>query len=155
MEKANVINALGYCAAGSCEGCCYYGIEDCDSKMCKDAIALLKANETSAKPKYSFVWVYTKRTNMSEYLTDKVAYQRVASHEQYETMRNYYAKERDVQLIASFRWENRKLFCRIKCPINPLPVKGEFEVPSGNALRDFLKANGWTFKEQLYSNMFN
>ena len=151
MEKKHVINSLGCCAAGICESCHYRGVDDCDSEMCKDAIALLKANEP-AKPKYSLVNIYTKRTDLSEYLSGKIVAR--CSDAEYKRMREHYAMEKDVQLVALFRWEGSKCFCKIKCPINPLTVKGEFEVPTTGALDRFLKANGWGFKQKLYPSMF-
>ncbi len=155
MEKANVINALGYCAAGNCEGCYYYDIEDCDSKMCKDAIALLKANETTnAKPKYPVAVIFTKRDNLLDYLnTDKMSYGNTGNPPS-DSMREYYAKERDIELILLCRYDNRKLMCRIKCPVNPIPVKGEFEAPNYGAICRFLTRNGWKFKEKFYPSMF-
>lgn len=104
--------------------------------------------------KYSTVWVYTKRTNLSAYLTCVKLMELASNQQQADAWRKYYAKEKEVQLIALLRWEKGKCFCKIKCPINPLPVKGEFEVPSTTALADFLKANGWCFKDKLYPRMF-
>lgn len=154
MEKANVINALGYCAAGNCKGCYYDGIEDCDSKMCKDAIALLKANETSAKPKYSVAIIFTKRGNLLDYLnTDKLSYGTFNGNINVNA-KEYYAKERDIELILLCRWDKNKLMCRIKCPVNPIPVKGEFEAPNYGAICRFLANNGWRFKEKFYPRMF-
>jgi hypothetical protein len=115
--------------------------------------------------KYDRVLVYTKRGNLLGYLnTDKV----LKENANYATssVKAYYEKEREIQLIASVRWENfpvptrngivqmPKCFCRIKCPVNPLPVKGEFELPSIESLREFLKANGWTLKQDIYSGWF-
>jgi len=70
-----------------------------------------------------------------------------------------YTREREIQLMALFRFENHngeapKVFCKIKCPVNPLPVKGEFEAPSVKAIDQFLKGNGWNFKEKFYPRMF-
>ena len=105
--------------------------------------------------KYSVVFMFTKKGNLLDYFTDKVSFDRVASREQYESWHNYYAREREVQLLAMFRWEKGKCFCRIKCPINPLPVKGEFETPGTTTpVLDFLKANGWEFKQKIHPNMF-
>lgn len=154
MTKETILNALSCCAKGTYAECYYYGLDDCDKKMCNDAASFLNASETTkAKPKYSFVWIYTKRTRLSAFLTDTVMMKRVPAGK-VDAWREFYARERDVQLIAMFRFEKGKCFCKIKCPINPLPVKGEFEVPSCNALAAFLETNGWTFKEKLYPNMF-
>lgn len=111
--------------------------------------------------KYSVVYIFTKRTNLMSFLdTDKVLgsffnYSQVGI----DRMKQHYERERDVQLIAMFRWEKTpkgtKCFCKIKCPINPLPIKGEFETPGTTTpVIDFLKANRWEFKQKLHVNMF-
>jgi hypothetical protein len=115
--------------------------------------------------KYDRVLVYTKKGDLLDYLfTDKV----ICSypHGVNETTRDCYAREREIQLVVSARWEDfpvstrkgivqmTKCFCRIKCPVNPLPVKGEFEVPNLECLRRFLKANGWELKQDMGSGWF-
>lgn len=78
--------------------------------------------------------------------TDLVEFHR-HNHTQYEDTAapmEYYTKERTVRLVVTERiTEDGHIFCRINCPINPLPVKGEFEIPSWGALKRFLEANGW------------
>lgn len=49
--------------------------------------------------------------------------------------------------------EEYKTICRIKCPINPLPIKGEFETPSVGAVSHVLATMGWVFKEKLHLNL--
>lgn len=156
MEKANILKALEKCSKGfgSCDGCPYEGTDSCASVLAGDAMALLKASETSKAPKYTQILIFTKRTNLSAYFYGKAEYDRSVSAETIGRMREYYAKERDVQLIALFRWENGKCFCKIKCPINPLPVKGEFEVPTVNVLSRFLIKDGWAYKQKFYPSMF-
>lgn len=115
--------------------------------------------------KYDRVLVYTKKGNLLDYLnTDKVS--RENNGLCLENVQKYYAQEREIQLVVSARWEDfpvstrkgivqmAKCFCRIKCPVNPLPVKGEFEVPSLDSLRRFLKANGWELKQDMGSGWF-
>ncbi len=151
MEKTKVLAALDRCNnAHTCNGCPYNGIEDCDKKLHDDAVVLINAKQAT---KYTQAIIFTKRTSMSEYCTGKVT-QRVTSTEAFNRMCEYYAKEREVQLIALFRWEGRKCFCKIKCPINPLPVKGEFETPSEGVVGSFLHENGWKFKQKFYPSMF-
>lgn len=109
--------------------------------------------------KYDRAIIFTKKGNLKEYLyTDKVCYGMFSANLSDRT-KAYYEAEREIQLIALMRWETdgakkSKCFCRIKCPVNPLPVKGEFELPSVEVLRKFLHANGWTFKQNIYSGMF-
>lgn len=115
--------------------------------------------------KYDRVLVYTKRGNLLDFLnTEKVS--RTFSNANRDNLVKFYGEEREIQLIASIRWEDfhvstrngivqmPKCFCRIKCPVNPLPVKGEFELPSFDALRLFLKANGWILQEDVSSKWF-
>lgn len=145
MDKANVMKALSLCGTGSetCTGCPYYGMNGCDRHMCDDALALLKAEEkANKKPTYAFI--FTKRDNMIKYFWGKPAL----------SNQEYYARERDVQLILLVRYDEGKCICRIKCPINPLPIKGEFEAPSIGAVSHTLQTMGWTYKEKLPLSMF-
>lgn len=153
MDKANVMKALELCgkvgSLANCAVCPYADMELCDSNMCKDALALLKASET--KPKYSFVWIYTKRTNMSAFLTNTVVTKRVPAG-RLDAWEKHYAQERDVQLIAKFRFEKGKCICKIKSPINPMPTNDEFFAVSTNAVAKFLKKEGWILKEKRYAS---
>lgn len=114
--------------------------------------------------KYERVLIYTKKGNLLDFLhTDHVA-SRVVN---LDKANEYYGSERDIQLIACIRWEaapetinrtrgarHHRCYCRIKCPINPLPVKGEFELPSLVSLQMFLKADGWTLKQDVCADLF-
>ena len=103
--------------------------------------------------KYDRVLIYTKKGNLMQYLnTGKVS--RTFSNANADSLRQYYGQEREIQLIARIRWESNKCFCSIKCPINPLPVKGEFEVPSYSVVERYLRNNGWQFKQKIYPRMF-
>lgn len=94
------------------------------------------------------IWTYTKRGNLLPYLHSK-------NCTPSERTREYYGAERELQLILFIRNENGKIYCRIKCPVSPLPVKGEFEVPSIGAINNFLYQNGWTRRQTIPSHMFN
>lgn len=112
--------------------------------------------------KYDVVYYFTKKGNLTQYMcTDRVSngiYGGVIS----EAARADYAKERDISLIAMFRYESEKAngrrithcLCKIKCPINPLPVKGEFEAPGASEVVEYLINNGWTIKQKIYPRMF-
>ena len=109
--------------------------------------------------KYDRVLIFTKKGNLLQYLhTDKLA--RTYPNANRSGLEQYYAQEREIQLIARLRWETvatsnkDKCFCHIKCPVNPLPVKGEFELPSLDTLREFLKANGWELKQDICAGWF-
>ena len=155
-EKANILKALEKCSNGfdKCSGCPYEGTSMCASTLAGDALALLKASETpKANPKYTCAAIFTKRTNLSAYCNNKV-YEKCGSDTQFEAMRKHYAREREVHLILLTRYESGKLMCKIKCPINPLPVKGEFEVPSYGVIERYLRSNGWQFKQKVFPRMF-
>lgn len=109
---------------------------------------------------YSVVYIFTKRTNLKSFLDTHKVIGSCTSQTHVDVMRRHYEAEREVQLICMFRWETNgpkgtKCFCKIKCPINPLPIKGEFETPGTTTpVVDFLKADGWEFKQKLYPKMF-
>ena len=116
--------------------------------------------------KYDRVLIFTKKGDLMKYLcTDKVSMS--FSNANADSIKQYYGQEREIQLIACLRWEDypvstrngfakrTKCFCKIRCPINPLPVRGEFEVASLEALRAFLKADGWTLKQDVHASMFD
>ena len=153
MDKANVMMALSLCpGSDTCTGCPYYGMDGCDRHMCDDALALLKAND---KPTYHTAIIYTKHTNLMPWLQSR--YEMFGTHgttEQAQRIREMYSKDRDVQLILLVRHEEGKCICRIKCPINPLPIKGEFQCVSTSKMTWLLASMGWTYKEKVYSGMF-
>lgn len=114
------------------------------------ALALLKAND---KPTYHTAIIYTKRDNLSKWLQHQ--YKIFSSCTSVENIRAFYAKEREVQLILLVRYEEGKCICRIKCPINPLPIKGEFQCVSMSEMTNLLTSLGWSYKEKLgYSLLF-
>lgn len=108
---------------------------------------------------YDRVLIYTKKGNLLSYMhTDKVM--RSCSNGNKERLEEYYGKERNIQLVAKLRWETNgqrgkaKCICKILCPINPLPVEGEFTLPSLDALRMFLNADGWELKQDVCACLF-
>lgn len=156
MDKANVMRALSLCGTGSetCTGCPYYGMDGCDRHMCDDALSLLKA-KANDKPAYHTAIIYTKHTNLMPWLQSR--YEMFGTHgttEQAQRIREMYSKDRDVQLILLVRYEEGKCICRIKCPINPLPIKGEFQCVSTSKMTWLLASMGWTYKEKIHSAMF-
>lgn len=100
--------------------------------------------------KYQYVVTFVKRTNLTEYLVHHNELSRAPS----DKMRERYAKERPVRLIMSVRHDNNRTFCRINCPINPLPVKGEFEVPNMAVIQRFLEREGWHKVEVIPAAFF-
>ena len=99
------------------------------------------------------IFTFVKMTNLTEFFKsethlpcmaecrDPLVYQMALKEYQREAA--IYAKERPVTLVVQVHYERNKTFCRIKCPINPLPVKGWFETPSINVLKKHLMSLGW------------
>lgn len=161
MNKNDVMKALEWCAfSGSdCGDCPYGGMIHCDRHLCEDALALLQSTEDKhnaiASPTYHTAIIYTKHTNLMPWLQSN--YTKFGTHgttEQALRIREMYSKDRDVQLILLVRHEDGKCICRIKCPINPLPIKGEFQCVSTGEMSKLLKSMGWTYKEKVHSGMF-
>lgn len=98
--------------------------------------------------KYQTAWIFTKRGNLLPWLYSK------GTHISDRAM-EFYGEERELQLILLIRNESGHIYCRIKCPVNPLPVKGEFEVPCMSAIDNFLYQNGWKQKQVIHIGMFN
>ena len=153
MDKANVMKALELCGTGSetCTGCPYYGMDGCDRHMCDDALSLLKA-KANDNPTYHTAIIYTKRDNLSKWLNSR--YSKFRDAQEAARIRAEYATEREIQLILLVRHEEGKCICRIKCPINPLPIKGEFQCVSTSEMTKLLASMGWKYKEKVHSGMF-
>lgn len=86
------------------------------------------------------LFTFVKTTNLSKWFETAIP---CSDHPSYEHERQQYAKERSVTLVVQAHYERNKTFCRIKCPVNPLPVKGWFETPSINVLKKHLVSLGW------------
>lgn len=107
--------------------------------------------------KYQSAVIFTKKANLLPWLYAKADKACAPVSDRAKAM---YGQEREIQLMALFRTETdgqyrTKTLCLIKCPINPLPVKGEFEVPSFSILCNFLNANGWKKKQVVYGKHFD
>lgn len=101
---------------------------------------------------YDYAYIFTKKGNLLPY------YEGIDIPES-ESMRHYYAREREIQLVLLVRFDRtgnkvRKM-CRIKCPVNPLPIKGEFEVVSVSLMVEFLAKNGWQWKDKIHRSLFD
>ena len=110
--------------------------------------------------KYDCVFVFHKYANLKPYFEAKVSptEQRFGGNmeysEQYVRLERHYEKERLVRLILMVRYVRDdhgkfKTMCTIRCPINPFPVKGEFEAPSINAVKYSLINLGWVETEAI------
>jgi hypothetical protein len=152
MNKTQVIEALERCMVSpDCKGCPYYNMNDCREHMNSDALGLLKANE-KAKATYTQAIVYAKRDNLLKWLNGR--YPKFKDAQEAARIRAEYATEREIRLILLVRYEDNKCICRIRCPINPLPVKGEFQCVSTGEMSKLLKSMGWTYKEKIHCSMF-
>ena len=169
MNKQNVMKALECCFVHeACGDCPYYDRYWCDRDMCEDAIALLKsADKTVApsKPTYHTAYIFTKHDNLSKWFNTHrscfIADGNLEYSFDFHQAEDFYAQERDVQLILLVRHETvqdahgdtiTKCYCKIKCPINPLPIKGEFEAVTAAAVNKLLKSLGWHFKDKIKFN---
>lgn len=110
--------------------------------------------------KYTCATIFNKKGNLNDYLhTDKVL-SRFTNHSPSAATQEFYGRESEIELILLTRIEPadgpypQKVFCKIKCPVSPLPVRGEFEAPCYAAIYQFLHKNGWTFKQKIYSRIF-
>lgn len=153
MNKQEVMKALDMCInhPETCAGCPYEHMDDCDMMRNKDTLALLKSN--NSKPTYHTAYIYTKHTNLMPWLQSN--YIKFGTHgttEQAQRIREMYSKDRDVQLILLVRHEDGKRYCRIKCPINPLPIKGEFETTTAADVGRLIMSMGWSFSHKIELN---
>ena len=103
--------------------------------------------------KYTCAIIFTKKTDLIDYLYTNKVLNRKLSGVVSDGYERQCAEKRDIQLILLTRNEGNKLMCRIRCPINPLPVKGEFEAPRLSVIEKFLFENGWRFKQKIYPHM--
>ena len=109
--------------------------------------------------KYDIVYQFTKKGNLLDYFYQKVDGMNIATAERYDYWQEYYAREREINLYAMVRYkrvpdERTQIICKIKCPINPMPIKGEFELVSESALTTFLVEYGWHFEQKIPLRMF-
>ena len=54
---------------------------------------------------------------------------------------------KEVTLLCKIGWDSatNRTFANIKCPVNPLPVIGDFNIPSISVLERWLiETGGWT-----------
>lgn len=111
--------------------------------------------------KYSTAYILHKHTNLLPWFDNTTTIKKPAlddpARKNWEHLREDYASEcRDIRLILLVRYEgNNECYCRIKCPINPIPVKGEFNAPSGNCVINFLRKDGWEVVQVVHASMFN
>lgn len=160
MNKQEVMKALAICGGTNCvdcEECPYYGVESCDARMNNDAITLLKSNpEYDTKPTYHTAYIYTKHDNLSKWFdvnrSKFIVDGNMEYSEHFVRAEKHYAQERIVKLVILVRHEDGKCYCRIKCPINPLPIKGEFETTTAADVGRLIMSMGWSFSHKIELN---
>ena len=102
---------------------------------------------------YSRALIFSKHTNLLPYFYAKYNGTDISAVS-YDRLKARYSVERDVELILLVRYDGNKTICRIKCPINPMPVDGEFAPVSMHGVCAFLHQNGWVHKETYNLNRF-
>lgn len=93
--------------------------------------------------KYSRIITFSKFTNLMDFAQTKVNRSGKTVEELPAWEKKVYATNKDITLNVYVRYEDNHVYCKVQCPINPLPVKGEFEVPALYVLQNFLENNGW------------
>ena len=59
-----------------------------------------------------------------------------------------------VGLVLLVRKDGNGTHCRIKCPANPLPVKGEFLAPGLEPVLRFLSRDGWQVEHSVMLDLY-
>lgn len=160
MNKQEVMKALDICGDTNivrCKGCPYQNMEECHARLYQDALDLLESEpEHNSKPTYHTAYIFTKHNNLSKWFNTNCANFIVDGNmkhsERFVSAKAYYAQERVVQLILLVRHEDGKCICRIKCPINPLPIKGEFVATTAADMGRLLISIGWNFSHKIKLN---
>lgn len=81
---------------------------------------------------YSVAYIYTKHTDLLQWFDI-----------------NYSSQMSMGYQLLLVRFDGNKHYCKIKCPINPIPVKGEFETPSLGCIQKFLNNDGWRMERKI------
>ena len=158
MTKENILKALDICGnADECCECPYRGLDGCDRILYNDAKDLIKGN-SEADPTYSEVIIMSKRDSLEKWFSvNGYRFMEGANMEyskRYQDADKLYNQKREIFLKIQIRFDNGKRICRIKCPINPLPIRGEFECVSVMELLEFLESLGWHYKNKANIRMF-
>lgn len=106
---------------------------------------------------YPYAMHFTKMDTLKEYASTDKFYDARGNVSQ--ATKEHYDTPQIINLVVSYRWDisrehGRRLMCHINCPINPIPVKGEFQAPSLKALRKFLNKEGWHFQGYVETRLF-
>lgn len=106
------------------------------------------------KIQYVGMHQYIKKTNLMKYATAKAKAE--LNDKLLLVNRGYYEKEREISLRLYFRRDNKgNTIIRIRCPINPFPIRGEFIPSNIKHIKEALKADGWEYKGSVDLREFN
>ena len=88
---------------------------------------------------YSMAFIFKKTIPMRSYYMGRYAKTGVKPSEK------LLASTKEVTLLCRVGWgADHRPFANIKCPVNPLPVTGNFCIPSVEVLTRWLCEAGWT-----------
>ena len=106
--------------------------------------------------KYTRAIIFSKTSDLLQYWEGKRKNARdVLEAKWWDERKFHYATKRNVQLILQLRYlPDGTTMARIKCPINPLPIKGEFAVYHLGAVIAFLQREGWQAQGSYGTAMF-
>jgi hypothetical protein len=100
---------------------------------------------------YAYTIIFTKRTDLMPWF--KGRYSNMSDEYINSVSFNQFKKDcariRDIKLILLVRYEPGHTYCKIKCPVNPLPIKGEFEAVSLKHIVKLLQREGWSIESEL------
>lgn len=107
---------------------------------------------------YNMAYIFIKHTDLLQWFDSKYSNELLLEYTSksvgFNQLRQSYASPRDVQLVLLIRYDSDgNLFCKIKCPINPLPIRGEFNAVSLKEISKYLAENGWTERQRISLNL--
>lgn len=101
---------------------------------------------------YSLAITFTKHVDLMPWFYGK--HFEMNSSTAIESLKRYCSVPREVQLILLARFEDGRTYCKIKCPVNPLPIRGEFEAVSIDQIIKLLVREEWRMQERLPISLF-
>ncbi len=85
--------------------------------------------------------IFKKFTNLLPYYMAKVE---CGQFRPSDSLKSLYTQDRWVSLVLIFGvTEDGKPVAKIKCPISPMPIVGEFHYSTKHGLIEFLEGMGW------------
>lgn len=103
--------------------------------------------------KVNKIMVFEKNANLLPYYQGMLAAGKI--HNMGDAP-DHFTKERRVTLILAFGFDKGgNPVASIKCPINPLPTRGEFQYISKSAVINSLLSAGWKSVDNIHYSIFN